>query len=278
MDNYSVLMSVYDKVVPEELDVSIGSMVNQTVAPEQFVIVWDGQVRQQLREIVRKYQIQHPDLFTFVQLERNMGLAYALNAGLEVCRNELVARMDSDDYSVSTRCEKQLLAFDKNPDLALLGTLVQNFVGAPDNIVGTAKTRPIDLESIKKVIRRYSPFSHPSVMYRKSIVAAVGSYDSQLRRRQDFDLFSRIVNSGYVAENLNEVLLLFRADENYHTRNKNKESCKSRIIVQKKIYKRGHCSLSDYLFIWFSMKISMIMPARLYKTLSIILKKRIGKN
>ena len=76
--NYSVLMSVYDKERPEYLEQSIQSMLQQTVKPEQFVIVEDGKLNDDLQKIVKKYQSEYPDLFTIVPLKQNVGLGRAL--------------------------------------------------------------------------------------------------------------------------------------------------------------------------------------------------------
>ena len=273
MDKYSVLMSVYDKVKEEELELSISSMMNQTIVPEQFVIVFDGPVSDNIRRVINKFVDLYPEVFTIVEIPINQGLAYALNVGLKQCRNELIARMDSDDYSLPKRCEKQLNEFEKDSDLVILGTMTQNFINVPENIQPLIKKRPTEFNEIKKALRRNSPFAHPSVMYKKSKVLACGGYDPELRRRQDYDLFSKMVNGeGNKAKNLSEVLLLFRTEENYFIRNKSKESCTARLIVQKRIYKRKECTFIDYMYIKCAMVASMLLPTEIYKKVLLMIK------
>ncbi len=269
MYKYSVLMSVYKKVEPGEFRLSMDSMLNQTVKPEQIVIVLDGPILDELDKVIKDYLLQFNDIITIVPLKENKGLAVALNEGLKRCRNEYIARMDSDDYSKNTRCEKQLNCFERIPELVLVGTGVENFQGTIDNILPVKKTRPTQFEDIKRTLRRSSPFAHPSVMYKKSAVLACGGYDPELRRRQDYDLFSKMVNGyGYKAINIDEPLLLFRVENSYYSRNKNKESCKSRIKVQKRILKRKECSVLDYMYIWTAMHISMFLPNNMYAVLT----------
>ena len=81
--NYSVLMSVYDKEKPEYLKQSIESMLNQTVKPEQFVVVEDGALNKSLSDIIDKYKADFNELFTIVKLQVNGGLGNALNQGLK---------------------------------------------------------------------------------------------------------------------------------------------------------------------------------------------------
>ena len=105
LENYSVLMSVYAKERPEFLRLSTESMLAQTVKTNNFVLVCDGPLTPELDAIVAELQQKHGDLFHVIRLETNQGLAHALNRGLRECKNELVARMDSDDIAVPDRCE-----------------------------------------------------------------------------------------------------------------------------------------------------------------------------
>ena len=268
-------MSVYKKEDPQALSTSIDSMLAQTLAPDQIVVVKDGPLTDSLEKVLAQYSSEHNEIFTIVGYEDNQGLAYALNFGMQACRNELIARMDSDDFSVASRCEKQVAAFDKDPELALVGTNMQFFDGDVKNVSSDIREYPATNEDIIKALRRYSPFAHPSVMFKKSEVLSCGGYDVTLRRRQDIDLFSRlIVHNRKKAANIQEPLLLFRRDESYYKRNKNVESCNNRIAVQKKIYKRGDCRLVDYLYVWSIMTFSKIVPDKLYSVIYTKLKNK----
>lgn len=268
MPNYSFLMSIYSNVTIEELHLSVSSMLEQSVKPEQIVIVCDGPISNELTNAIEAYKDTFPDLFTFVILDENHGLAYALNQGLKECRNELVARMDSDDYSRSSRCEKQIECFIHDPELVIVGTDVENFQGSIDNILPIKKQRPYLYPDIKKALRRSCPFAHPSIMYKKSKVLACGGYDPDLRRRQDYDLFSKMINGyGLKAINIHEPLLLFRVDDSYYKRNKSIDSCLSRIKVQHRIYCRKECSVMDLIYIIAVMLISMALPQKQYELL-----------
>ena len=112
MYKYSVLMSVYFKDDADNLRLAIDSMLNQTVKPEQYVVVEDGKLTSELNTVIDEYENQYPELFTIVKIAQNKGLANALNEGIKVCRNELVARMDADDISLPERCEKELECFE----------------------------------------------------------------------------------------------------------------------------------------------------------------------
>ena len=133
--DYSVLMTVYKKDNSEYFSKSIMSMVEQTKIPDEIVIVKDGPITEELQTVIDKIDGKYPNLIRQVSLPKNVGLGLALNEGIKHCKNELLARMDSDDISLPIRCEKQVAEFEKNPKLDIVGCPVIEFVGKPDNKV-----------------------------------------------------------------------------------------------------------------------------------------------
>lgn len=266
MQKYSVLMSLYHQENPEWFVQSMESMVTQTILPDQIVVVLDGPVGDELTEKVNYYKETYSDIVDILALSQNIGLGKALDKGLEICRNDLVARMDTDDISLPERCERELNFFENDQSLALIGTNIDEFYDTPDNIV-SSRVVPSSNEEIKKYIKRRSPFNHPTVMFRKNVVQKVGGY-GKLRRKQDLDLFSRIVNSGYKSLNINESLLLFRSNENNFKRRKSWSYVKSYIVAQYTIFKRGHCSFMDLLYVVFGQIVLFVLPMPILKKVS----------
>lgn len=259
-------MSVYYKEKKEHFIQSIESMLNQTLPPNEFIIVKDGKLTRELDEVVKEFESKNPGLFKIVQLEKNIGLGKALDIGLDFCSNELVARMDADDISLPERCEKQVEAFAADPMLSIIGTFIDEFYDNPQNIVSSRIVPTNDYE-IKKFMKRRSPFNHPTVMYRKSDVLRCGGY-GKMRKKQDLDLFSRMINNGCKSKNIDESLLLFRSDENNFKRRKSFSYCKSYIEVQFEIWKRGHCSFSDLAFVTLGQVSMFLMPIPFLKIVS----------
>lgn len=257
---YSVLMSVYAKDTSAYVDAAVKSMLNQTVPPEEYVIVVDGPVTDELKNVITKYEADR-ELFTVIWLETNGGLGNALNIGLSHCRNELVARMDADDISLPKRCERELELFQKNEKLVLCGTHIDEFYDVPEN-VHTVRKVPTDYETIRKFMRRRQPFNHPTVMFKKSEVIRCGGY-GHLKRKQDFDLFSRMLNKGCYALNIDESLLKFRADKDSYRRRKSWDYVKSTIYVGKLNFKRGYCSIIDLAYIVCGQIALYVMPLKL---------------
>lgn len=257
MEKYSVLMSLYVKEKPEYLRMAIDSMLNQTVIPDEIVIVEDGPLNEALYAVLDEYG----DRVTRVRNERNMGLGLALNAGLRVCRNELVARMDTDDVSKPERCEKQLKRFAERPELAIVGAWVDEFTISPEQVVST-RAVPTDSDDIYRFARKRSAFNHPAVMYRRSKVLEQGGY-ADLRRNQDVDLFGRMLYAGNKAENIGEALLWFRSNDDLAKRRKSWENTWSYIDTIRRFWKMGYSSFADFAMIAVAQTGMYLMPVKL---------------
>ena len=114
---FSVLMSLYLKEKPEYLNEALKSVINQTVKPNEIVIVYDGPITTELKSVVEQYVSNNPGLIKIIDNPENKGLGLALADGVPQCTYELIARMDTDDICRKDRFEKQLEEFVKDPRL-----------------------------------------------------------------------------------------------------------------------------------------------------------------
>ncbi|MFL2077010.1 glycosyltransferase [Marinilactibacillus psychrotolerans] len=265
-EKYSVLMSLYIKEQPGYLKQSLESMFQQTVFPDEVVIVEDGPLTNELVDVLTNYLNKFPNVVNIVKLSKNEGLGKSLDVGLKHCRNELVARMDTDDISLPQRCEKQLKAFEEDSNLAIVGTMIDEFVDDPTQIV-SSRVVPTDTEEIREFIKRRNAFNHPTVMFKKSAVITSGGY-GKLKRRQDIDLFSRMINKGFKAKNLKESLLLFRSNEENFKRRKSWRSCIDTIKAHWTIFQNNNCDINDLLYVIVSQLFMFVSPMWLLKRVS----------
>lgn len=241
---YSVLMSVYYKEKAEFFRLSLKSMFEQTCPPEQVVVVCDGELTGELDEVLEDFQKQYPEILTVHRLKENMGIGYAANAGLKLCRNELIAKMDSDDISYTDRCEKQLAEFAKNPTLDMLGGYVSEFEGEISNEKAIKKV-PVTYKDIVKYARRRNPFNHQTLMYKKSKVIQCEGYTWYMRC-EDYDFITKMIMSGAKCRNLPECLVHYRLDAGAYERRKNWKNTVGFIGVRYKNWRRGFCSFIDF--------------------------------
>ena len=252
---YSVLMSLYKKENPEYLKSSIDSMLNQSVKPDEIVMVEDGPLTPELYAVLDSYPILHR-----VRNKTNLGLGLALNAGLKECRNELVARMDTDDCSKPERCEKQLARFLEKPYLSIVGSHIDEFVDDISNVI-SQRIVPTTSDDIYNFAKKRSAFNHPTVMYSKTAVLENNGY-SDLKRNQDVDLFGRMQFEGYKAENIDEALLWFRSSDELAKRRKSWQNTWSYIATIRKFWKMGYSAFADYVMVGIAQTGMYLMPVK----------------
>lgn len=260
---YSVLLSVYCKEKPNFLAQSLDSMFNQSVAPEEVVIVEDGPLTEGLYSVLNKYSEMYPDSFKRVVNQTNMGLGKALNRGLAVCKNELIARMDTDDISKPERCEKQLQMFLENPDLDVVGTNIAEFI---DNsqVVCSVREVPSAHEEICEFLKKRCPFNHMTVMFKKASVISAGGY-LDWHFNEDYYLWVRMFLNGSRFANINENLVSVRVGKDMFARRGGYKYYKSEKNLFKYMYKHKLISWFAYQkakFIRFVVQVLMTNRTR----------------
>jgi glycosyltransferase involved in cell wall biosynthesis len=230
MDRYSVLMSLYIKENPSNLKASLDSMLQQTVPPDEIVMVVDGPLTPELNAVLDYYQQAYP-LIKKVTCTENVGLGKALNLGLNHCQNELIARMDTDDISVNDRCERQLAEFRKNPSLSIVGGAIAEFIDEPENVVGY-RTVPSKDVSIKDFMKKRCAFNHVTVMFRKSDVLRAGNYQHWFYN-EDYFLWIRMQLAGCTFGNIPDTLVKVRITNDTYKRRGGYKYFISEVALQK---------------------------------------------
>lgn len=213
---FSVLISVYKNERASNLDMALNSIENQTVQPDEIILIEDGPLTPSLETVIKKHQQKSKDKLKCYKFDHNMGLGYALNFGVNKCSNNIIARMDSDDISVPNRFELQLKKFESEPNLALLGGQVYEFENKIDNVV-SKRWVPLNEMEIRAFLKYRNPFNHPTVMFKKNAVLNVNNY-SNFKGFEDYDLWSKFIEHKYKVANLSELLVLMRTDEGLYSR------------------------------------------------------------
>ncbi len=206
---FSVLMPVYFKENPEYFNTALESIVNQTLKPNEIVIVKDGALTQELDTVIKEYVSKFPQLFNIVSLEKNVGQGKARNAGLQACKYNIVALMDSDDIARQDRFEKQIKYLEIHPEVDCVGSFITEFEEDP-NTVESIKAVPITHEEIFNFGKWRSPMNNMTVVYKKDKVLKVGAYNT-FNFGEDYYLFAKMLMNGCKFYNFEECLVNARA-------------------------------------------------------------------
>ena len=240
---FSLLVSVYDGDRPEHIRRAMRSAVDdQTVRPDQVVIVRDGPVRDELARCLDEVQETSPVPVTFVPLGQRGGLGPALDRGLAASWFDVVARMDADDVAMPHRFEVELPLIS---DADIVGAGLLEFTGDTDEIVGQ-RVPPTDPARIQRYARMHDPFNHPTVVYRRAAVLAAGGY-GDLPLMEDYALFARMLQRGARAVNVPEPLVYYRVGPEAFKRRGGTGLLRSELRLQREFLRRGFTTPAEYL-------------------------------
>lgn len=242
---FSVLISVYKKEKAEYLKQALQSIINQTLKPTEILIVKDGLLTKELDECIEDLQKQHPKPFKILAFKENRGLGLALRDGVQACKYEYIARMDSDDISKPNRFEKQFNYIQKHPETALLGTWIREF-SKDENNPDTVTKLPCTHQDILKFAKKRNPFRHMTMVLKKEAVIEAGNYRDFLWF-EDYDLWVRMLQKGYIAANIPEYLVNVRADKDMFARRGGWQYLKQDCKFQKQLLKTKFICKTDFL-------------------------------
>ena len=203
----SVLMSVYIKEKPEYLKAAIDSILAQTYPVSEIMLVEDGPLTDELYDVLAVYQNEYPMVIRTFAFKNNMQLGRALEKGVELCKNELIARMDTDDIAEPDRIEKQVAFMNNHPEVHVVGGSIREF--NDEGTIDRVKYMPQTQEAITEYAKLRNPLNHMTVMFRRSAILEVGNY-KHFPFLEDYSLWSRMLTSGYQIRNMEDVLVKAR--------------------------------------------------------------------
>lgn len=259
LPSYSALMCVYDKEIPAHFNDSLESMLMQSYPPDDFVLVCDGKLTNELNIIAKSFESEYKSIFRIIRTQENMTLGAALNIGIAACNQKYIIKMDSDDISEPDRCETQMRVFALDPDLDILGGYVEEFDSETGKTLALKKC-PLHHKDIMKYAKRRNPFNRQTVAFRKSKAFEAGGY-SDLAQCSDYEFAVRMLQNGAKAQNLPKMLVRYRVSKSYR-RKKHWANTKSFIKVRHRIYKSGFSSLWDFLVPVTAQLMMFVLPTR----------------
>ncbi len=237
----SVLLPVLDPH-PVYFRRAVESILAQTLGDFELVVVEDPAPRS-AGEILADYadsRVRH------VRNESRTGLVTQLNQGLAEARGDLVARMDADDVAEPDRLRRQCDLLGESPEVSVAGSQLR-IIDEEGRHRGY-RAYPLSHESILAALPRYNPLAHPSVMFRRAIVAGAGGYRSH-SHNEDYDLWSRLAVSGHRFANHPEPLLRYRVHPGAVKATRLRTMIRGTLEVKER-YWRGGMTVADRARLW----------------------------
>jgi GT2 family glycosyltransferase len=243
---FTLLMPVYDGDTPERFRRALASGTReQERPPAEAVIVRDGPVRPELQSVLDEAaSIAGPGTQVRVlALEENVGLTAALGLGLAQCTHGIVARADADDVSLTGRFAAQLPLIEAGADL--VGSAMEE-IGDDETAVLATRSVPTSPPAIRSTARSRNPFNHPTVVFRRAAVAAVGGYQS-VPSAEDYWLWARMIAAGADVRNLAEPLVRYRVSGGAYERRGGVKAFSGDLVVQGQLRAGGFITAGQWL-------------------------------
>ncbi|CAN5354167.1 glycosyltransferase family A protein [soil metagenome] len=222
----SIILPVYNAA--STLKAAVKSCLCQSYSNFELIIIDDGSI-DETATILQKLFEKDKRIRLFFNTE-NKGIVSSLNFGIQEAKGKIIARMDADDIMLPARLAKQVVFLDNRPEIGLVSCLVSH---GGDAVAQEGYATFIEwINSIispeEIALNRFveSPLAHPSVMFRKELIAEHGGYrDGNFP--EDYELWLRWMDAGVKMEKIPEVLLqwndpperLSRTDERYSKEN-----------------------------------------------------------
>jgi len=166
------------------LDFTLASLVGTDAHDAAVLVVDDGSaVALVARPRLKGVRIK--------RLDRNVGIASALNEGLRLARAEgyaYVLRLDAGDGYIDGRLSRQFEFLNAHPDVAIVGSAAEYFYPQTGGTI--TYVPPLDHQSILRRLRYHNPIVHPSIMMR--LDALEDNYSTRYPASEDYELYLRV--------------------------------------------------------------------------------------
>lgn len=205
MTGFSVVMSVYQGDVPAFFQRAVDSVLTQTCAPSELLIVVDGPVGRELESALGDISVH--DVVRIIRVPRNNGAGASRRLSIAEAKYEIIAVMDADDICLPNRFERQLHILESN-QADVVGAWIEEFESDPGDSCRVRMT-PTNHEEIFKYGKWRQPLNHVTAMFRRDAYLKAGGYQP-IRHVEDYDLIARMLWSGAKFHNIPEVLVCVR--------------------------------------------------------------------
>ena len=236
----SVIMSAYAEPI-DWIKQSLDSILCQTYGNYEIIIVNDKPDREELKNLLVDYSSKDSRVI-IISNEENIGLTKSLNKALNIANGKYIARMDADDYSHSTRFDKQVAFLDSHPEIVMVGCYAR-VMDETGKIVDEMHTSD-DYIYLRSMMPFNQPVYHPSMMYRREIEGTPIRYNEEMRVSQDYELCSRLIK--YPLSNIPEYLLDYRMSAKQMTKVNKANYITKDAPIRKKLLHQYYVGISEH--------------------------------
>lgn len=212
---FAVLMALYIRDDPRLFEIAVDSVFSNTLLPNQFLIVADGPLSTGLTQSLQRLHVRYGNRIEQLHLPANVGLANALNAGLNILKSSWIVRADSDDFNLPNRFMKLALLLYSQPKIELMSSAILE-VDRSGNPIAVRQVPETEAE-IRQFVKTRNPFNHMAAAYRRESVLACGGYPNVFLK-EDYALWCNMLSRKVCVANTKEILVHATAGRDMYRR------------------------------------------------------------
>ena len=217
--------------VQKTVEDTLSSLFSQTYDNFEILAIDDCSTDDTLSILTRLAQIDKR--LKVFHNDTNIKLSETLNKGIKLASGEYIVRMDADDIALPDRISKQVVFMEQHPEIGISGGSME-IVNAQLEHIGYRSYYTSD-EQIRNHIFMFSPFCHPAVIIRKSVLDQSGLYNKDSYPAEDYELYFRLgMHSKF--GNLKDTLIKYRVIEKSMTTGNTKNMELMTVNIRKKYY------------------------------------------
>ena len=261
ISSFTVLMCTYFKDDSYLLEKSIESVFKNSIKPNYFILTIAGPIPKLNEKVINKISRKYPIQLNV--LEKNIGLALALNNALSLVKTEWVARADSDDINLKDRFKKQLLFTNKKFDV--IGSNILE-IDKSGNLPKLTKNIPVTNKDIKKYLKLRNPINHMTVLYKTKLIKSVGGYPN-IYLREDYGLWAKLVKKEAIFHNIDEVLVHVNGGKTLYKRRGGLKNAIAELKLQLLLYQ---CKIKPLFLAFFHLilrTIFLLLPSKIVENI-----------
>lgn len=248
MPDVSVLLPCYN--ASETLEETLTSLQKQTYSDFEVICIDDGST-DGTADLLKAW-CQTDQRFIYLPTDHS-GVIAAANTGLEFCQGEIIVRMDADDRCHPDRIKIQRDFLLKNPEIAVVGSLVEGFpkdqIGEGFQLYYDWLNSLITHQDITREIFVESPIANPCAAFRRSWIRELGGYRDH-GWPEDYDLWLRFYLSGAKFAKIPQVLLEWREHPGRLTHTDSRYSVENFLRAKAHYIARGPAKDRDAVLVW----------------------------
>jgi glycosyltransferase involved in cell wall biosynthesis len=229
-------MALYRRDKPSLFEKALQSIFDNTLQPQQILLVVDGPIPVGLENMLFKFHKLFPNRITELRLKENLGLAKALNEGLQQISQEWVVRADADDVNLPNRFEELANIIHARPDLDILGSAIAE-VDESGNFLAK-RVVPCDQSAIFKYAQFRNPMNHMSVAFKRKSILGLGGYPN-LHLKEDYALWAKALGHQLKFANTEQVLVHATTNMSMYDRRGGFRLAKTEIALQQLLVSCG---------------------------------------